>query len=309
MNLFKWCALVALVVTMPASAAERTRVVVLGVGASDAKLKQLADSIAEQVLTELGRSKRVDAMGTSDMAAVLGLERQKAVLGCSDQSASCLAEISAALGAPYLVTGNLARAGKATRIDLKLIRAQDGKAIYRDGRNFKDESEMFDLVSEIVKTMVAEMNLPAVDAPRKDPVATVKPPEPPLVTPKPADPKPEVTVESPADTRPGPRLMPWVVTGAGGLALAGGAVWALAIRNTALEFNDTKKKTMTGVDAAKVVADSHWNEQIVAGTVLAGAGAVALAGGLVWALGSKAEEAPQVTFVPGSNTLLVGGAW
>jgi hypothetical protein len=43
----------------------------------------------------------------SDIRALLGLERQKQLLGC-DEGASCLAELSGALGAGAIIAGQLA---------------------------------------------------------------------------------------------------------------------------------------------------------------------------------------------------------
>src|SRR5438309_267107 len=48
----------------------------------------------------------------SEMQALLGLERQKELMGCSDEStASCLAELAGALGADGVLTGTLGKVG------------------------------------------------------------------------------------------------------------------------------------------------------------------------------------------------------
>ncbi len=290
------------VAAAPAAHAERTRVVVLGVNASDPKLKQLADSIGEQILTELSREKRLDPIGTSDVSAVLGLERQKQMLGCTDQSASCLAEISAALGAPFLVTGNLAKAGKATRVDIKLIRARDGKAVFRDGRNFKDESEMFDLVSSIVQALVASMDLPAekpavvLDAPKKTEVTP--PPSPPSV--------PAVAVEA-QPSKPGPSVLPWVVAGAGLITAGVGAMLFISAgaEQTATLAPDYKAANTYTVVRNKV--DSQTATMQGGGTLL-GVGVLAAAGGLAWALLGNQPAAP-VAVAPSLNGIVVGGGF
>ncbi|MFZ5445685.1 MAG: hypothetical protein ACOZQL_37175 [Myxococcota bacterium] len=114
--------------------------------------------MSEQLLTELQRTGRFEAMGTSDLQVLLGMERQKAILGCSpDGESACLAEISAALGAPWVVSGSLAQFGKVTRLDLKLISAKSGKAVFRDGASFSEESALFSQVSDIVQRMVASL--------------------------------------------------------------------------------------------------------------------------------------------------------
>ncbi len=304
-----------LCVSAAAGAAEKPRVVVLAIGASSETLKPIAASVAEQLLTELGRTGRLEVMGTSDVSAVLGLERQKTMLGCTDQSSSCLAEISAALGAPWLVTGNLAQLGKAMRVDVKLIRAKDGKAVFRDGRNVKDESEIFDIVSEMAKRMVESMGLPA-----PEPAAPVaKAPDAPkatFVTPSPAptsSPAPGVTQ---AAVAPGPRVAPWVVTGLGAAALALGGIAlssGLGARSSTLDAvranaGSPSTSATPSYSDAKARLDGA-NGQITVGAVGLGVGALALAGGLAWALlGAPAEPAAaSVTVSPGPGSVLVEG--
>src|SRR4051812_9612762 len=43
-----------------------------------------------------------------ELATLLGIERQQALLGCSNDSASCLAELGGAIGAEGVVLGELA---------------------------------------------------------------------------------------------------------------------------------------------------------------------------------------------------------
>jgi TolB-like protein len=294
------------VAAAPAAHAEKVRVVVLGITASDPKLKQLADSIGEQTLTELSRERRLDPIGTSDVATVLGLERQKQMLGCSDQSASCLAEISAALGAPWLVTGNLAKAGKATRVDLKLIRARDGKAVFRDGRNFKDESEMFDLVSSMVKALVASMDLPpeapvvVADAPKKAEGTTS--------TPAPV-PQPEaraLSVEAPV-AKPGPGVLPWVVAG-GGVLVAGVGTFLYVISDGTRNANlSADHKANNSYSVVRAEVDSSTGFMQLGGTLI-GVGALGAVGGLAWALLGGPAPAPVVV-APTANGVSVGGAF
>lgn len=166
----RWCALGVALVAFGARAEEKPRIVVLQIDGSTDALKRLGAAVSEQVLTELQRTGRFDAMGTSDLQVLLGMERQRSLLGCSPEGESaCLAEISAALGAPWLVAGSLAQFGKATRLDLKLISARDGKAAFRDGMSFTEESALFGQVSDIVKRMVSSLEV----APTESSVAPI----------------------------------------------------------------------------------------------------------------------------------------
>jgi TolB-like protein len=145
-----------LLLAFPA-AAERERVVVLELSASDPKLVALAKSITEQVQTELGHDGAIEVVGASDLALALGVERQKELVGCGEGSNTCMAEISQALGAPWLVSGSLSRSGDAMRLDLKLIRTANAKAQYRGGRAFKGEANVFDVVSVLSRELAAEL--------------------------------------------------------------------------------------------------------------------------------------------------------
>ncbi len=280
----------------PAQAAGKIRVVVLNVSTTDARLKALAESVSEQILTELGHVRSLDLVGTSDMATMVGLERQKAMMGCGEQSSECMAEISSALGAPWVLTGTLGRAGKATRIDLKLIRARDGRATYRDGRNFNEESETFDLVTAMLKGLVAELGATSD--------ATAAPAMPGATTPAPVD-------SAPTISQPGPplRWQPWATVGAGGVALVvGGVVAGLAVQDALALQVPGSMASRDGLAAERL--GNSANARVAAGSVVAGLGVAALAGGLAWALlGQPGGSGAAVVVAPSGVTVAWGGAW
>lgn len=57
----------------------------------------------------------------TDIAAALGLERQKALLGCAETN--CIAELAGALGVSALVVGSIATAGRGFVVNLKIMEA------------------------------------------------------------------------------------------------------------------------------------------------------------------------------------------
>src|SRR4051812_18069464 len=75
-------------------------VAILNIGGSKAD-EAVRTSIAETLATELGREKRFKIVTRSEIESVLGLEKLKDSLGCSD--ASCLAEVGGALGVDRIV--------------------------------------------------------------------------------------------------------------------------------------------------------------------------------------------------------------
>jgi hypothetical protein len=64
------------------------------------------------------------------MATVIGVEKQRELLGCADQASSCMAELAGALGADGLVTGQLAKVGKSYQLNVKIIAADGSKTLF-----------------------------------------------------------------------------------------------------------------------------------------------------------------------------------
>lgn len=62
-----------------------------------------------------------------DLAATIGLERQRQLLGSCDDS--CMAELAAALGTDTLLVGDLGLLGSSYTLSLKLIRSSDGSVL------------------------------------------------------------------------------------------------------------------------------------------------------------------------------------
>lgn len=77
-----------------------------------------------------------------DISAVLGLERQKQLLGCGDTS--CVAEIAGALGVTDLVNGEIARVDDGYRLLVKVISAANGRPRFARSVALKSEREVFE---------------------------------------------------------------------------------------------------------------------------------------------------------------------
>jgi len=145
-----------------ASEPARPKLVVLEIAVNDSspsaeeqqRLSRLSSGVAEQVLTEVQATGRYQVLGRSDIATLLGLERQKTLLGCDEQASACLAELSGALGASYVIAGALTRAGASMRLDLKLLQTARGVVVARHGASFSREEDVFGVVSELVRKLV-----------------------------------------------------------------------------------------------------------------------------------------------------------
>ena len=70
--------------------------------AFDTNVIKVVNSFLAKDLRDLG----FQVITPTDIGAALGLERQKHILGCTESS--CLAEIGGAMGADYIVHGEMA---------------------------------------------------------------------------------------------------------------------------------------------------------------------------------------------------------
>jgi hypothetical protein len=103
----------------------------------------------------------------AEVATLLGLERQRQLLGCSDDSTSCMAELAGALGAEGVVTGSIARLGSGFAVTLKVISPGDARTLaVRTGRS-KDEDSLLDWLTETAGIVARQLKVafaPASDA-------------------------------------------------------------------------------------------------------------------------------------------------
>lgn len=118
----------------------------------------LVDYFAEQ----LAKGGGIQVSTPSDIRAVLGNERQKALLGCSDDS-SCLAELTSALGAEYLVIGSVAKVGAEMVATLKCLRARNGEVRGSWSARVREESQLLDFLASSAKE-VRRLLLPQTGA-------------------------------------------------------------------------------------------------------------------------------------------------
>jgi len=95
-----------------------------GVDVTDSRLRFYAELVAQAMA-----GGELEVVTQDDLSAVLGLERQKQLLGCADEGTQCLAELGAALGADGILRGEVARVGAAWHGSLKVLSAKDGRSL------------------------------------------------------------------------------------------------------------------------------------------------------------------------------------
>lgn len=252
----------ALLIPVTATAAQKkVRVAVMEfrpLGTEQAK----ADLLSEIALTRASMMRGFEVIGRSDIASMIGFEKQKQVVGCSDDY-GCLAEVGGALGVDLVMVGTLGRLGSLYRIDLKLVDTKRAKVRGRIGATVEEKEEK--LVAAVEKA-VTDLLLPEtpVDEPTPPPVvAAVKPAEkkaapPPKVDLKPAPPeqRAELAREVPESPRGEgkSKALGWTAFGTAiaTVGLAGFSVY----EGLAAKSSYDKANALVGADGALLVSAS-----------------------------------------------------
>jgi hypothetical protein len=122
----------------------------------------------------------VKVMTARDLTAVLGLERQRQLLGCAEES--CVVEMTAALGADGVLVGDLGKLGTDYALNLKVLSSKNGDPIAlfnARAQSAHDLDRVIDnSVHAVLKALAIKLNRPEL-ALNTDPVVVVAPPPPP----------------------------------------------------------------------------------------------------------------------------------
>jgi hypothetical protein len=276
-------AIVAVLVLAQPPPSERP-ISLASVGFSAVKVNPALATSFEQTfaLRLVGEGLRVTTQ--RDLAAVLGVERQKALLGCSDQSNSCLAELAGAIGADGIIQGEVALVGKVFQLTIKVLSPRDGQPLYLALRRFTSEEDALTVLDAVAIEAAAKLR---VALPRTPVAASVD----------------AVATPTPAFERPA-RVGPVVMLVAGAVVLVAGAVvQGLAVADY------TTLRDAPGLSAARgsVLVTRGSTEQVVGLSVIGAGAAVGLAG-LIWFL---LPAAPPISawVGPQGGGLVFSGAW
>jgi TolB-like protein len=233
----RWFAIaVAVVLVAPAAAAARTKVAVMDVKNVQGVAEGTATILTDIVVSEVARY-GFDVVSRADIAAIVGFEKEKTLLGCSDDS-SCLAEIGGALGVEFMLTGQVGQIGTRYRISLILVDVKKGKVAGR-AADFCDRNE--DALANAAVARVREivgMIQAAVAGAKPPPSATRPPPPAPALAAKPPPPAEAVPLPAPP-AEPAKPSAPWSrrkilgvsLTAGGGLAIVGGLLAGLKAKS------------------------------------------------------------------------------
>jgi hypothetical protein len=232
---------------------------------------ELATFAADHVGQTLGE-RGLKVVSQRDVQAMLGLERQKQLLGCTDDSTSCSAELAQALGVDLLLVGTFARLGQTLQVNLRVLSARDGSVRARFSGTADEEAQLPKLLTRAGEALAdALLPAPPGSAPRPPPTAS------------------------------------WVLLGGGvAVAAAGGVCLFLQEQDHASLIAPASQGVIAA--AAAEGARDRGKALQTAGPILLGVGAAALAAGLVvWVAAPRAAPVVSATLTPGGATVVVSG--
>lgn len=120
-----------------------------GEGVNEATARALTHS----VLGEARKQRGIAVMSPDELSSILSLERQKALMGCTEDS--CRADVSQVLGVDRLLMGSISRLGASWLVHLKLVNARSGGIASQSDRRLKDKT--IDDVLDALPSMVNEL--------------------------------------------------------------------------------------------------------------------------------------------------------
>lgn len=134
------------------SAAEKPKLVVLDLAAPSTGDASLASALTNDVVLEAGRRGIFDVVSSAEVQRLIGLERQKQMLGCAELGNACLTELAGALGARFVLSGSIARVGDAYQLALQTV---DSQRAITTGRSVRI-AHSFEQLRDAIPYMVAE---------------------------------------------------------------------------------------------------------------------------------------------------------
>jgi hypothetical protein len=128
----------------------------------------VAGAITDGIAPEVDRRGYFHALTSAEIQTVLGIERQKQLLGCSEST--CLTELAGAMGAPYVLSGSISQLGPSLQLSMEMLDVSKSLVVARSIRIARDA----DSLRQMLPWAVAEATAtPAPPRPSRAPGLTL----------------------------------------------------------------------------------------------------------------------------------------
>lgn len=103
---------------------------------------EAAQALTTAATQELSQRGFFDVVTSGDIQTLLGVERQKQLLGCSESAASCTAELAGAMGSRFVLSGSVAKLGDALQLSMQMLDTVKSVTVARSVRLAADAREL-----------------------------------------------------------------------------------------------------------------------------------------------------------------------
>jgi hypothetical protein len=220
------------------------------------------------------------------VTTLLGLERQRQLLGCSDES-SCIAELAGALGVESVLMGDLAKVGTSYQVNLKILSPQSGKRLAGFAGTAPSEQELVATLNKGVEVLAKQIAVALGRAQMPAPAASVSAP--------------------PAEPASGGLRRWWWIPAVVGVAGVAGGVVGLA------KAEDQRLLLVNAINISQAQAEQDYSTGVTArtlGFVGVGVGAAALVTSAAFLIfGADSPLTPTAMVHAGGATFSLSGTF
>lgn len=231
---------------------------------------------SEHLGTQL-ETRGIDCVSQGEISTLLGIERQKQLLGCADDGSSCMLELANAMGVDAIIVGSVGKFGDTYQINVKALRSS-GQQLGQFTRQVDGERTVLAALSDAADSLSEQLQ------------RALRPGAPPST-----------------GIRRTWALVP-AALGVVSFGVATGLLVDVMNKEAALRGPAGGVSTLTPDQAQQTLAAGL--AERTAGYVLLGVGAAAVTGAaLLWFLGSDGSSPPPVAFSVGPSGLVVSGVF
>jgi hypothetical protein len=118
--------------------------------------KETTELLGDALAGELRKRPGVSVLTQSDISALLGVERTRQMMGCSDSG--CMAEIGGALGADRIVHGSIGKVGGTLVVNLSALDPRRASTVASVSERLRgaDEEAFLDVLPSVADTLLAD---------------------------------------------------------------------------------------------------------------------------------------------------------
>ena len=246
----------------------------------DANLSEFYSGHLAQQLSFQG----VSTITATEMAALLGLERQRQLLGCPDDS--CKADIASALGVDGILVGSVTKLDKSYLLDVRVISSGSGSALAAASSNSEDNDRLVGTFAVVAQELSRQL---AVKLNRN-------------ISAKPG----MELVQGPTQVK----RMSWVPLAIGGAAAIAGGVFLGLSRGAYSQLVTVRPNEMPYDMATTDAIAARGSMQQTIGWIGVGVGVAGVVGaGLMFLLGGNETVTAGVAMTPSSFSMGLTGVW